>query len=483
MRDEKIQRAFTEAELDGVPPAVWQGAKRDPQGRVLLGVDYPVYWPVMQGAHSAAARERMWLAKTNEGGARNLKLLAQITTLRRQYAALFGQDSYARFNLRRGMAASPERVFAFFDEVKAAVAAGEQADIAALREAKAQHLKQPVAQTTLHRWDLPYYQERVRRERHAVDQEAFRPYFPPQQSLEFVMRLFDQLMGVRHTRVPGAALWHPEVQAWQVSDAASGKPLATLYVDLYPREGKYNHAAVWPLRGGSVATGRLPTAALVVNFDRNGLSLEELETLLHEFGHAVHTNLSATRYVAQAGTSVKRDFVEAPSQMLEEWVYDQRVLDRFAEVCPACKPVPADLVAKASAARHFGKGLLNARQLLYASYDLTLYGAKPQDPMALWRRMEGATPMGHVPGTMFPAGFSHIATHYGANYYGYLWSLVLAYDMRTAFGSNRLDAAVGRRYRDVVLGNGAQKLPGELLREFLGREPNGRAFFDYLKQQ
>lgn len=486
LRDQNLRVAYTETELAGVPPAVWKDARRDAQGRVLLGVDYPSYNPVVQGAHSPAARERAWRAKVSEGGPPNLKLLAHITRLRKQYAAVFGLPSYAAFNLRRNMAATPQQAESFLAEVKAAVASGEQQDLAQLRQAKAAHLGLPLAQVVLQRWDLPYYQEKLRRERHAVDQEAFRPYFPPQQSLEFVMRLVEQLMGVRYTRVPDAKLWHPEAQAWAVSDAASGQPLATLYVDLYPREGKYNHAAVWPLRSGAIghaqAGPRAPVAALVVNFDRNGLSLEELETLLHEFGHAVHTNLSATRYVSQAGTSVKRDFVEAPSQMLEEWVYDQRVLAGFAQVCPACKPVPADLVAKAVAARDFGKGLLYARQHLYASYDLALYGPRPGDPLALWRRMEAATPMGHVPGTLFPAGFGHVATHYGANYYGYLWSLVLAFDMRTAFGSNLLDTAVGQRYRSVVLANGGQKPPQALLREFLGREPQPAAFFNYLKR-
>jgi thimet oligopeptidase len=289
------------------------------------------------------------------------------------------------------------------------------------------------------------------------------------------------MMGVRYRRVDAAA-WHPEVQAYVVSDAASGRRLGTLWVDLYPRAGKYNSAAVWPLRSSSTLLGRDSQAALVVNFDRTGLTLDELETLLHELGHAVHDNLSATRYVLQAGTTVERDFVETPSQMLEDWVYDKRVLALFAEVCPRCEPVPDALVEKADAARHFAKGIAQSRQHLYASYDLALYGPQPPDPLELWERMEGATPLGHVRETMFPAGFSHIAGGYSAGYYGYLWSLVVAMDLRTAFAADKLSPEVGLRYRNTVLGQGGQKPAQELVHDFLGRDSNSKAFFDYLRK-
>jgi len=481
VRDDNTQLAFTEAELRGVPESVWKGAKRDAQGRVLLTLAYPHYFPVVQSAEDPAARERMWRAKTDEGGEANLKLLGEIAQLRREYAQLFGHASFDDFKLRRRMAEKTEKVLRFLDDVKAAVADAEQRELQELREAKARHLNQPVQSVKLQRWDLPYYTERVRRERYSVDQEAFRPYFPPQPSLKFALRVIEKTMGVRYTRVP-AKLWHPEVQAYAVSEAKTGKPLATLLVDLYPREGKYNHAAVFSYRNGSTLLDRVPQAALVVNFDRQGLTLEELETLLHELGHAVHNNLSATRYSSQGGTSTLRDFVEAPSQMLEDWVYDPEVLKTFAEVCPVCKPVPEALLDKARAAKDYGKGVKFARQHLYASYDIALHGPDAPEPMGLWARMEGATPMGHVAGSKFPAGFGHLASGYAAGYYGYLWSLVLAMDLRTAFEPDKLDPKVGRRYRDIVLGNGGQRPPQELVREFLGREPNAKAFYDYLKQ-
>jgi len=481
IRDAGTRVAFTEAELKGVPANVWEKAKRDEQGRVLLGVDAPTYVPVMRSAESGAARERMWLAKTNEGGTANLDLLAQIVTLRGEYAKLFGFDNYVDFNLRRKMAGNGANATRFLDSVTGAVNAREKTELQELRAAKARHLGTPLDQTRVERWDATFYSERVKRDKFSVDQNAFRPYFPPQASLEFSMRIIEKLMGVKYTRIDNK-LWHEEAQTYVVSDAASGKPIAQMYVDLYPRDGKYNHAAVWPLRGSATRIGRTPVASLVVNFDRNGLTLDEVETLLHELGHAVHVNLSSTRYAATAGTTVMHDFVEAPSQMLEDWVYDKQVLKLMQEVCPSCKPVPDAMVDQAQAAKHYGKGGQFGRQHLYASYDISLHQQAKPEPLPLWARMEGATPLGHVQGTMFPAGFAHIAGGYGSGYYGYLWSLVVAMDLRTAFAADKLGADVGKRYRDQVLGPGAQKPAPELVKDFLGRESNSQAFFDYLKK-
>ncbi|MGQ3052769.1 MAG: M3 family metallopeptidase [Roseateles sp.] len=481
IRDAGTRVAFTEAELKGVPAGVWEKARRDDQGRILLGVDYPSYVPVMRSAESGEARQRMWLAKTNEGGPANLDLLAQIVTLRGEYARLFGFDNYVDFNLRRRMAKDGASASRFLDSVTDAVTAREKAELRELRAAKARHLGTPPEQTRVERWDATFYSERVKLQKFSVDQNAFRPYFPPQASLEFSMRVIEKLMGVKYQRVDNK-LWHEEAQTYVVSDAATGKPIAQMYVDLYPRDGKYNHAAVWPLRGSATRIGRAPVAALVVNFDRNGLTLDEVETLLHELGHAVHVNLSNTRYAATAGTTVMHDFVEAPSQMLEDWVYDKQALKLMQEVCPTCKPVPDAMVEQAQAAKHYGKGGQFGRQHLYASYDIALHRSAKPEPLPLWAGMEGATPLGHVQGTMFPAGFAHIAGGYGAGYYGYLWSLVVAMDLRKAFETDKLDPAVGKRYRERVLGQGAQKPAPELVKDFLGRESNSQAFFEYLKK-
>jgi thimet oligopeptidase len=482
IREDKTRVAFTEAELQGVPPAVWRAAKRDAQGRYRLGLDYPSVDPVLQKADLGTTRERMWRAAISQGGMANIALLGKLSALRREYAGLFGFRSYADFALRRRMVKDEATATSFLAEVQAAVRQREVADIALLRDVKARQLDSAPEATTVQRWDVNYYTERAREATYAVDQEAFRAYLPPDASLDFVFALAQRLFGVRFAPL-AQALWHPSVRAFSVSDGDSGALLGTLFVDLYPRPDKYNHAAVWPVRSASRLADRLPAAGLVVNFNDKGLTLNELETLLHEFGHALHGLLSATRYASQGGTSVQLDFVEAPSQMLEDWVYDPKVLAVMQQVCPSCKPLPPEMVEKAGRARHFAKGIATSRQLLFAGYDLALYGRTPQQPLPLWDRMEGATPLGHVPGTLFPANFSHIATNYAAGYYAYMWSLVLAEDLRTAFAADKLDPAVGRRYRDSVLANGGQVAPEELMQRFLGRPSNREAFFRSLNQQ
>jgi thimet oligopeptidase len=205
-----------------------------------------------------------------------------------------------------------------------------------------------------------------------------------------------------------------------------------------------------------------------------------LETLLHEFGHALHNNLSATRYAYNAGTSTLRDFVEAPSQMLEDWVYDPRVLALFTTVCPQCKPVPEAMILQADRSRSFGRQRHYSRQNLYASYDLALHTKEAPDPLRAWTQMESATIMGHVKDTKMPASFGHLASGYASGYYGYLWSEVVALDMRTAFAKDKLSKAQGLKYRRTVLAQGGQRPAQQLIRDFLGRDSNVKAFNAHL---
>jgi thimet oligopeptidase len=483
IREDRTRLWFTRDELAGVPSDVLKAAPRDSQGHYRLGLEGATVFPMLENATRPATRERLWRAYLSLGGTANLDTLAALTQRRRELAKLFGEASYADFVLRHRMAHSEAEVQTFLATVKDAVRARELADLEVLRAEKARHLNQPLDQTALARWDTAFYSERVRRATYAVDQEQFRRYFPPEASLRFVFRVAERLFGI--TVAPAAVpqtLWHPAARTYSVIDNESKALLGTLFADLYPRADKFNHAALWSFRNVSTLTGRQPAAALVVNVSRQGLTLDELETLLHEFGHGLHALLSKTRYAGQGGTNVQLDFVEAPSQMLEDWVYDPKVLALFGEVCPRCEPVPTPLLAQARAARDFGKGVQFSRQHLYASYDLALHGRDPADPLALWTQVEGATPLGHVPGSIFPAGFEHIAGGYAAGYYGYLWSLVLAEDLRTAFAADRLSPAVGRLYRDTVLENGGQVAPGELLQRFLGRPTDSQAFFKALAE-
>jgi thimet oligopeptidase len=321
-----------------------------------------------------------------------------------------------------------------------------------------------------------FYRERLREQRYAVDQEALRAHFPSPPTLRWMLDVSERLYGLRfeQTTVP---VWHDDVIYLDVRDAGSGQLIGGIYLDLYPREGKYKHAAAWPVRGVSCRAGRKPISVLVTNFDRNGLTHNELETLLHEFGHVLHGVLSKTEYNQHAGTSVERDFVEAPSQMYEEWASRMESLELIRTHCDTCPPIDESLVRRLRAAKKFGAGIDYGRQHLYAAYDMALSGSEPLASLALWKEMEGSTPMGYVEGTSFPGTFEHIASGYAAGYYGYMWAKVIALDLISAFGRDLMSSETGRRFRDMILSRGGEEPARDLVERFLERPVSSEAFF------
>ena len=477
IRDNATKVTVSEAELKGLAPAYIAALKKDDQGRYLIGLDYPQYVPFMENAETADARRRVQFAYTQLGTARNLDILSELGKLRQELAGLHGSANYAQFVTKRRMVQNPETVIKFLDQVKATVQAVEKTELETLRAFKAKYLGQALEATKFERWDLAFYEERYKSERFKIDQASLRKYFPAEASVQWALSISETLYNVKfvETAVP---VWHKDVRFFEVQDKVSNKIISSFYLDLYPREGKYNHAAAFPFRGASQVAGRQPSSALVTNFNREGFSQDELVTLVHEFGHVLHGVLTRTRYLAQSGTSVERDFVEAPSQMYEAWARRLESLQLIANFCKGCPRVDADLVKRLREAESFGRSIQYSRQHLYASYDMTLGMQADTDPIKLWAKMEADTPLGHVPGTQLPGNFGHLAGGYASGYYGYMWSEVLAQDMLSAFGNNLMDPIVGKRYLDTVLGQGSEQKAGDMVRTFLGREPNPKAFFD-----
>jgi Zn-dependent oligopeptidase len=482
IRDNKTRLSFTPEETKGLPASYLEKARRDDKGNYLLGFEYPEYEPFMANAENEEARRRYYIAFNNRGTPQNLDLLGEAIRLHREIASLYGLPSYAHFVTRRRMVENPETVHRFLDEVEAKVREVERREMGELRAFKAERLGRGVQDVTLNRWELPYYQEQIKKERYNVDQEALRVYFPTDASVAWVFAVSGSLYGVKF--VPAKApVWHPSVRYYEVIDRKTGMFLSGIYLDLFPREGKYSHAAAFGVRSVSLLAKRTPISVLVANLDRNGLNHRELETLLHEFGHILHGVLSRTRYAGHGGTNVERDFVEAPSQMYEEWVRRKEPLRLVHKYCKVCPEVDEAMVKRLHAARSFGRGIQYGRQHLYASYDMALFGEREVDPMQAWIRMEGETPAGHVPGTEFPGTFGHLVGGYGAGYYGYMWSEVLALDMLSAYGKNLMNPAVGRRFRELILSKGGQRPAAEMVREFLGRDPSPKAFFEEITGQ
>lgn len=470
----------TPEEATGLPEAWIAARKRDEAGNLVLDLEYPTVFPFLSNAVSEPARERVSRAFSNRGGRQNLELLDRAIGLRHELAQLYGHPDYPTFLLRRRMAETPSAVFDFLQKVRGTVEAQERREIEELKADKAALLGKPAGAVVLNRWDVAFHQERVRRSRYAVNQEELRAFFPTDASVRFALRIAERLYGIEVAEAD-VPRWHPDVRYYDVfdrrADGTRGAFVGGIYLDLYPREGKYSHAAASPTFPATTLGNRKPASVMMANFNRIGLTSSELRTLLHEFGHVLHGVLSTARYAAQAGTSVKRDFVEAPSQMFEEWARQPEALAVLAEVCPQCPRLEQDKIRRIEAARKYGQGLRYSGQWLYASYDMTLHTGAPRPALDTWIALESATPLGHVEGTYKPASFGHIMGGYAAGYYGYLWSEVIAYDMLSVFRGRLMDPALGRKYRQTILARGGEQPPRQLVEAFLGRPIRPDAFF------
>ena len=480
IRENLTQITFTPQECAGVPKAWLERATRDGQGNIVVGYDYPDYVPFMANAHDEAARKRYYLGYTNRGTPRNLEVMDEITRLRKEIADLYGVPSYAHYVTKRRMVEKPETVLSFLDEVRNVVTEAEIRDLAQLSEVKAAMTGMPVEQTNISRWDMLYYRERLREQRFAIDQEALRKYFPTGPAVEWMLDISERLYDLRFERA-SVPTWHEDVIYLDVLDGATSEFIGGIYLDLYPREGKYKHAAAWPVQGVSRKAARRAISVLVTNFDRTGLTHDELETLLHEFGHVLHGVLSHTDYNQHSGTSVERDFVEAPSQMYEEWASRLESLALLRDHCGDCPEIDEPLVKRLTAAAKFGSGIDYGRQLLYASFDMALSSENPGRCLDVWRQMEGETPMGYVEGTAFPGTFEHIASGYAAGYYGYMWAKAIALDMLSVFGTDIMNRDAGRRVREMILSRGGEEPARTLVENFLGRPVSSEAFFERIR--
>lgn len=476
IRENGTRLRFTPAECEGLPQSWMDRVSRDGEGNVLVGFDSPDYVPFLMNAKSEQARRRYWLAFNNRGTPRNLEVLDEIVALRREIADLYGVPSFAHYVTRRNMVETPETVHRFLDDVRNVVTEAEVRDLGALAEIKSELNGTPLAETRIERWDASYYRERLRERRYAIDQEGLRRYFPTRGTVAWMLDITSRLYGVRFEEA-SVPVWHEDVLYLDVLDSR-GAMAGGIYLDLYPREGKYKHAAAWPVRGGSLRSRRKPVSVLVTNFNREGLTHGELETLLHEFGHVLHGVLSKTHYLEHSGTSVERDFVEAPSQMYEEWASRMESLALLREHCRDCPEIDESLVERLRAASRFGAGIDYGRQLLYASFDMALSAENPGRCLDVWREMEGATPMGYVEGTEFPGTFEHIASGYAAGYYGYMWAKVIALDLVSAFGANVMNSEVGGRFRELILSRGSEEPARDMVERFLGRPVASDAFFE-----
>jgi len=472
-------------ELTGMPDR-WIDAltKVDDGGvtkyRVTLA--YPEIQPFMDNCENAALRRELFLKNQNKGGADNVRVLEEAIRVRQEIASLLGYDSWAAYVVEKRMARRPENVDNFLRDLESKVRIKAARDMERLSATKQAHVGDPHIEI----WDWWFYTNRLLKTEFAVDDFAVAEYFPLDAVLDGLFMVTQELLGIRYEAAAGAPRWHDDVQAYDIYDADGSAPFARFYMDLYPRPNKFNHAAAFTLRAGRElpdGTYQHPASCIVANFTKptaeapSLLRHTEVVTFFHEFGHILHQTLTRARYLEFSGSSTERDFVEAPSQMLEHWVWDRDVLRRFSRHHRTGEPLPDGLLESMVRAKNLSSGIATLRQLFFARLDFAFHSPGFNgDTMAALKELYPITGFPYPEGTHFHSGFGHLFG-YDAGYYGYLWSRVFGDDMWTRFErAGVLDRATGIEYRRKILERGGSVDGDVLVRDFLGREPNSDAF-------
>ena len=465
----KGQRTITAtpAELDGLPQDFIDAHKPGADGKITLRTDYTDYIPVMTYAKSSALRERFYHAYNMRAYPQNESVLRDMLNKRDEFAKLLGRPNYATLNFEDRMLNTPDKVQKLMDDMASAAKPAGDRDYAK-KLAVLQQLE-PGA-TKLNPWDNSYVSQIVQKQSYGYDQQEARKYFQYDEVRDGILKLTEDMFGVdiRPWKTP---VWDKLVESYEVYD--HGKLIGRFYFDSHPRPGKYEHANSVPLRAGTAA-GQIPVGILVMNLPagRSLMEHSDVETFLHEFGHLLHGIFGGQnqRWAGQSGVATEWDFVEAPSQMLENWVYDYGVLKNFA-VDANGNTIPRQLVDQMNKARYFSLGMDDMRQLGLSNTALQFHmGPAPANLGAAAHAFDAKYDM--LPPTTdseWQDAFPHLAG-YAAAYYTYRWSIVIADDMFTQFQQHGLrDPATARRYRELVLAPGGTRPAGELVADFLGR--------------
>lgn len=478
-----------ESDLEGLPEGIKEAAaqiaeEKGKPGQWAFTLDYPSYIPAMTYAKNRDLRKTLFMAfntKASKGdeldNQENIKLLLN---LRHRRAQLLGYSSHAAFVLEERMAKSPDSVLEFLDSLL------EKAKPKATRDVQevTDFAKKLDGLESLEKWDFAYYSELLKKEKYALDDELLRPYFQLEKVIEGVFLTSEKLYGITFQKNEKIPVYHPEVTAYEVLDR-EGKHLSVLFADFFPRPGKRNGAWMTSYKGQyQDETGdSRPHISIVCNFTKptktrpSLLTFNEVTTLFHEFGHALHGILARGIYETLSGTSVYWDFVELPSQIFENWCYEKECLDLFAIHYQTGEKIPADLIQRIKDAANFQQGYLTVRQISFGLLDMAYHG---QDPSQIQNIREFETEimkktdvLPRTPGTMMSTSFSHIFQGgYSSGYYSYKWAEVLDADAFELFQEKGIfDAETALAFEKNILSAGGTEHPLELYKRFRGREP------------
>jgi len=481
--------AFTSDELAGVPASSLATFGRAPNGSYLVTTKYPDYIAVMTYATNNQSRERMYAADLDVQGETNTRLLEEAIVLREEIAHKLGYTTWADYQLDGRTAKNTSNVMAFLDALKTPLIEKNKEEMAGLLRVK-KELAPSAA--TVDPWDVTYLENIQKKQQYDYDEEEFRTYFPADTFVPKMFEVFGMLYGVRFEEVQNAPVWSPDVRLYRVTNTTDNATVGYLYLDLYPRDGKYSSFMESTLIKGRVKDSvyPVPVVAVVANCPApaNGtpslLSMYDMESLFHETGHAMHDIFTTAPYGTLSGTSVSWDFVETPSQTMEEWVNDPAVLESLSgRYTNASETIPPDLARRAIASRSEGLGIQYSSQLAYALEDMRFHTATgPVNVTQIWNEtyyeIKGRPA---VTGTHQPASFSHLMGGYDAGYYGYLWSKVYALNVLDTFEHEGMtNTTTGMRFRNDVLSRGNMEDGTVLLTNFLGHEPGVGPLYTYL---
>ena len=474
-------------ELDGLPDGYierLQTVEVDGAIRYRVGLDYPELHPFLDAAHDGDRRGELFHKNHNKAADSNIEILEEALGVRSSMAKLLGFESWAAYALEIKMAKQADAVLGFLEDLEERLQSKLASDLTRLSE---QQERRTGAKGQIGISDWRYYTNQVVQEQFQVDPFEVAAYFPLDAVLDGMFRIYEELVGVKFVRRPDVAgsAWHEDAQPFDIVDPGSGEALARFYMDLYPRTGKFGHAAAFTLRGGRRLAGdgyQRPISAIVANFTKptesspSLLRHTEVVTLFHEFGHILHQTLTTSRYTRFSGTRVERDFVEAPSQMLEHWCWQPDMLSSFSRHYETGEPLPTSLINRMIEAKHTSSAIATLRQVYFSRLDLAYHSEADRSTDEIARELHPITGFPFPEDTHFQAGFGHLFG-YDAGYYGYLWSRVFGDDMFTRFEAPGASVSrVGAEYRQHILEPGGTADADQLILRFLGREPNADAF-------
>jgi thimet oligopeptidase len=475
IRDDVRSIRIAPERLAGLPQDFVDNHPADADGLVTITTDYPDVIPFRTFAHDADARRELMVAFLNRAWPDNDALLAELLDLRAERAGLLGYDNWPDFDAETKMIGTGAAIGEFLERITTLADAAARRDFDVLLQRR--RIDEPTA-TSLDSSHVMYYAELVRREQFDVDAQEVRRYFDFERVQRGLLDVTGRLFDVEYVPVPDTQVWHTDVTAYDVH--RDGEPRGRIYLDLHPREGKFKHAAQFDWAPG-IAGRQLPEGALVCNLPRGLVEHDDVVTLFHEFGHLVHNILAGgQRWARFTGVATEWDFVEAPSQLLEEWAWDPEVLGSFGLDNDGNR-IPAELVERMRAAKEFGKGYWVRTQMFYAAVCYHLHLHRPEDILATVRELQQKYDLfQYIDGTHLHASFGHLEA-YTSSYYTYMWSLVIAKDMFSAFHPGELfDTTVSYRYRDEILARGGSADAADLVVNFLGRPYAFEAFGRWL---